>query len=570
MRARLETICLVLGAALLAMTAAFHLHTRVAERLWSLGLWDQRAAVIEGVLLAHAFVLCVLSLCSLLVFRQRQTTLVALAIDLLRQGGKELNATRGALAQSLSGTTSLVALFALLGIATALRCFFLTQPMRYDEAYTFLHFVNGEGFRPFFYPVPNNHVLHTLLVRLSVGLFGGDPVAIRLPALLAGLAVIPSAALLASTLSKSAHGLLTAAAVAAFPVVVLYDTMARGYSMAVLLAIWLALFGLRSVERPGPPLSMIMGVIAALGLYTMPSFLFPAAGVILWVSVLAMIRRSSVRLLLLDLWLPFGLTMAGLTLLLYTPVIVVSNGIRTIVANPFVRGLSWTGFFERAPAHLASTFADLTRDVPLILLVTWVALTVIAVVVSIRRREWVIVSSLPSLLVGGGVVLLIQHQLPPARTWLFFIPFLLAIAERGLTAVSSSIGPRSVRFTAGVMVLATAWAAMLLMRSDRISVYPDTGQFPEAELVAGVLARELTPRDALVAPIPLDEPLAYYLWRNGVHIPVQTSSRGIGGEREFMVVNKSVDLFEEPRNGFPRLLAVGNAEVYVKTVPIRR
>ena len=60
--------------------------------------------------------------------------------------------------------------------------------MRYDESVSFLIFVKETISRAFYYPVPNNHVLNTLLEKLSCAVVGTSPVAIRLPAFIAGVA----------------------------------------------------------------------------------------------------------------------------------------------------------------------------------------------------------------------------------------------------------------------------------------------------------------------------------------------------------------------------------------------
>ena len=46
--------------------------------------------------------------------------------------------------------------------------------------------VLGTGMRD--YTAPNNHILHTAMVRASYLVFGDSPPALRLPALLAGIA----------------------------------------------------------------------------------------------------------------------------------------------------------------------------------------------------------------------------------------------------------------------------------------------------------------------------------------------------------------------------------------------
>src|SRR5688500_15244040 len=78
------------------------------------------------------------------------------------------------------------ALVAIAVIAAAIRLYHVNQAMRLDEAQTFLDF----AIRPLpdaisNYSAPNNHLLHTFLVWLSVRLFGYGEWAVRLPAFIA-------------------------------------------------------------------------------------------------------------------------------------------------------------------------------------------------------------------------------------------------------------------------------------------------------------------------------------------------------------------------------------------------
>src|SRR5690606_37799725 len=70
---------------------------------------------------------------------------------------------------------------------------YLGVPMRYDEAYTFNEYATRSPYDAVsLYTFPNNHLFHTLLVHVAVRLFGDSPRVVRLPALLASLALIPA------------------------------------------------------------------------------------------------------------------------------------------------------------------------------------------------------------------------------------------------------------------------------------------------------------------------------------------------------------------------------------------
>jgi len=65
--------------------------------------------------------------------------------------------------------------------------YFIDQPMRVDESWTFWSSVKDGWASVFTYVVPNNHVLHSIFVKLSTSILGAHPWAIRLPALLFGV-----------------------------------------------------------------------------------------------------------------------------------------------------------------------------------------------------------------------------------------------------------------------------------------------------------------------------------------------------------------------------------------------
>ena len=86
-----------------------------------------------------------------------------------------------------------VCLLGLIIAAAFLRLVFIHQPMRFDESFTFWHFAS----KPLVvalssYSAPNNHLFNTLLVHIAYRLLGNEPWILRLPAFLAGVAIVPA------------------------------------------------------------------------------------------------------------------------------------------------------------------------------------------------------------------------------------------------------------------------------------------------------------------------------------------------------------------------------------------
>ena len=81
------------------------------------------------------------------------------------------------------------------------------------------------------YSLPNNHVFHTVLVYLAYHLLGNQPWIIRLPAFVAGVAIIPLAYGAGSIYYSRKVGLLSAGLAAASPLLISYSANARGYTL---------------------------------------------------------------------------------------------------------------------------------------------------------------------------------------------------------------------------------------------------------------------------------------------------------------------------------------------------
>lgn len=107
------------------------------------------------------------------------------------------------------------------------------QSITVDEASTYLTFVAREP-RLMFFPASNNHLLNTLLMWVSVHLFGLSEWSARLPAML-GAALYISACLALTRLAarRPLAALATMAALVLNPFVMDYLVAARGYSLAL-------------------------------------------------------------------------------------------------------------------------------------------------------------------------------------------------------------------------------------------------------------------------------------------------------------------------------------------------
>lgn len=119
------------------------------------------------------------------------------------------------------------------------------------------------------YDLPNNHLFHTLLVKVSTQIFGNHLWSLRLPAFVAGVALVPVTAGLVARLANRHAGLIAAALVAGSAPLISFSVRARGYKivgLAFLVLVWL---GHRIMDSDGSLVLWIgFAVTAVIGIWT--------------------------------------------------------------------------------------------------------------------------------------------------------------------------------------------------------------------------------------------------------------------------------------------------------------
>lgn len=411
-----------------------------------------------------------------------------------------------------------VAAMTLLGLFVRLR--YLDQPMRYDESATWLDYASRPVARGLSdYRFPNNHLLHTLLVHVSASLFGDAPWALRLPAFVAGVALVP----LTWALARALHGRVAALGASGLAAVsttlILYSTNARGYTLLCCLTAILALLATRELGADNPAVWVAIAVLAALGAWTIPIMLYPAGAVGLWLWLEARAGDASIDGGAMRSRL--GWTALGalcLSAVLYLPV-VAGTGLTLVVGNRFVRPQSRGEFFAQLPAFLGTVARDFTRGWPM-----WLAVLVGAgVIVELTRRTRRHRVPLVVALMGWSALLLVVNgRIPYVRVWMFMLPFVLGAATAGierLVRLTLAGVPARVRRPAAVALFAglTLAAAVSTIQRDAVASASDTGTLRDGEAIAELLADSAAARDRAIASAPVDLPLAYHLTRRVGH-----------------------------------------------------
>lgn len=405
------------------------------------------------------------------------------------------------------------AMLALVGITllgTGIRWRFLDHPMRYDESYNYLHYASKSPVYVATHYAPNNHILHTLMVHASSRVLGSSPAALRVPAFLAGVVLIPATAWLGWVVSRRRGvALAVALAVCGSSALIEYSTNARGYSLLALFTVVCVGLAIGLCDEPTRKRRWLsLGVAAALGAYVVPVMVLPFAGIAL--ALLGVAIRSG-RVARLG-WLTMTATTGVLTALFYLPVVLVSGASVLSGAGGTaydVLGKQVTSFAEMFGGAWNLWCRHGGTALPVL-----VGLGLVYFVVGCARaraaRAFVpIVVVAASLAAAGGL------QAPmPARTWLFALPLVLVCAIGGLLGLGGA--GRLAVFKRGVGALAAA--TLVLMPMLRVPfltrLCSEPGGLVEVDEALEECQAFGMDRCAVVAPY--NPAMVYYMQQRGI------------------------------------------------------
>ena len=460
-------------------------------------------------------------------------------------------------------TWFLLAVVSVTLLGAAVRVGFLDGPMRYDEAWNYLHFSSRSPGYIITHYVPNNQMLHTLLVRGLSRWTGTSPAALRIPAFTAGVALIPLTAWLAWVLCRNrGTALLAAVAVAASGSLIEYSVNTRGYSwlavLATLLVICTAVL-LRGGARRG--LWLVWGGLGALGAFCHPAMAYAVVGASLATVATALRagrRTDGGRELLRGLAL--GIAVCGpLTVLLYAPAVLVTGWSRLTE----VRGMADTIFAAQVGSPLNMLWATWMEWTWLChpVWATLLAVGLVAFVASAVRRRTPHDLLGISLLGIGPLLAVLQGMLLPPRTWIYALPVFYVGAAEGLRRISEPAANRRgyhlLRWSVATLtVLAVGLSLDQVRRQPTICSDPESLMDIE-QVVDAYVAEDVTQSALVMRYTPA---LAYYKVRKQLPDFAEVDAPQV--DRVFIVADTRHPLEQVWHAGVPGFASFGPPRVW--------
>ncbi len=437
----------------------------------------------------------------------------------------------------------LAALLAIMALAVIYRLEHVYSPLHHDEAYTYVAFGRSLFSALTDYHLPNNHVFHSILVWLSTRLFGIQPWAVRLPAFLAGVLLVPATYWLARRLYDRWTALAAAFLVAWFPPLIGYANNARGYTLVALFTVLTLALGDQVRRRKNLFAWGLISLFSALGLYTVPVMLFPFGVLFVWLFLEYWFRDVSIgpasyhsRMEFLSCWLAAGLGTALLTILFYLPILVYT-GPDKLFANGFVTPLAWPDLLETLSHRFAETWAEWTFRVSWVFILLLIAGWALSLIFHRKISNTRIPLQLAAL-VWIAALLLIQRPNAWSKVWVFLQPLMLLWAAGGSFGLLQKVHlPGAQRrllmpVAFGLVLFAGVWQAIRLV-PQLPELWAIKG--PEEQAVLFV-QDQLQEKDLIVVAPTVDAAVWYYSELHGIP-DIYFDSRNSDFQRALVLVD---------------------------------
>lgn len=483
----------------------------------------------------------------------------------------------------------------ILVIGVAIRAWLLNQEMTFDESLTFLEYASGSLRTAITrYSLPNNHVFHTVLMWFPVRFLGDSPWILRLPVFIAGVLALPAAYAMGRLLyAKRNIALLTMAFMAASVWMIDYSANGRGYSIFTLILIVQVMLGAVLIRGWWIKRRWLLwgayAVLCALGLWTVPTYVYPLASVCLWLLLSIVVdKRDKDRTRLLMGFFAAITIGAVLTIALYAPIWTRPHGIDQLFRNRYVLPdpdpIITAADAPAGAADANETIVPSTKSTTLEYLFEWwnrmlstglptlvyAAFWIVAVIGVIahgrmRDKGSARIPLAPIVFIATFGIIVVQGAVPPERTFVYSIPVFVLAAAVGVIYLADAIqrrtaAPQSTLSRAAVpalsVLLTVGLIAMLISTGDIIA--HQMGLAPDSARVAAALSDRVTADDMLLMSLPYSAPVRYYLRQEGVP--------GVDARDEYSNVRRDLLVARDDANIYAFLCSDLPSECRIHTV----
>lgn len=414
--------------------------------------------------------------------------------------------------------TAWAAVFAVTVIGGALRMSFLGRPMLTDESINFLYYVVGPAERLVKSYYPHNHLLHNVLTRVFVSIWGERPEIIRLAAFIPSVLSVPAVFLFCRLYFKSiAVAVLASVFVATSPLCIDFGTNSRGYAGVIFLFVLGMSAAILCVRKKTVWPWIAFGILHGLGLLVHPTYLYPLVIADVWLLVALWKEQLTVTNKTYLVRFVHANAIAGLlACTLYVPLIFFSSPM--IGASFYLKRSTFMELWEQAK-RIAPVFVDnfvaLYPD-PIKLFLGGGA---ILFLITHRRVSRFKVNYFALSLLTLAVLIVLRPQDIQVRFYIFLLPLFLIAASAGFIPLvpRKILASKSRPLCVGLLAVAVLVGSLVSSRiQGGLEPTEDSITLDDGPAIAQYLKPLLKENDVVVYPYARGFNLNYYFHRLGI------------------------------------------------------
>ena len=358
---------------------------------------------------------------------------------------------------------------------------------------------------------------------MAYRLIGNHLWIVRVPAFIASVLGVPMAFIAGRRFFKAHQALAASVILAVSQTFILNAVNGRGYSLIILFSLLLANLAGILVKEGSRSALIAYAITGALGFYTIPIFLYPMAGISLWVVITYLTEAEpwQNRWRKLRIFMITCVASGIMTIILYSPVIIFGTGFESLVSNDIVKSQTWNTFVENFTARSKNTWLNwMFYASPLINQVLGVGFLISLVFYRKLSNQ-----RLPMqffLVLGAGIMILLQKVASFPRVWGYLEMFYLFFSATGLAWIASEILARIWRKDIREKILSSLVLLIALVVFTNITIKTQNKQTQANRAnasefyMADYIANHILDKDTIVAVAPVDIQIAYYLLIDGV------------------------------------------------------
>jgi hypothetical protein len=401
-------------------------------------------------------------------------------------------------------TMPLAGLFFAMGLTLSLRLILFNQSLFYDEIYSFFNFIARDNLLKSIttYMNLNNHLLYSILARGSISIFGNTEWALRLPALIFGLAGIWAFGRLSGLTGNKAIAWVSICLLVFSPAHIDQSQQARGYTALVFFSALSCYFFLRGLKEPDSQIWRKFMLVTVLGFCAhLYMFMVLLAEVVTVIVITYFFRPDKNKSTALDFRVTsrFFLysTLAGITVfLIYLP------------ALPFI-GFEFFRDYPRQKLDLDFLVSmvkfigpgDQGWDSGL----TYLFLFLAGAVFTWRRERAMAILAMNLFLVPVALITLSRPVYLYPRFFIFFLPAYLIVIACGVYGISQKIIPKRTSIIGAIIV---AFLVTTALPSLEMIFTKERQNYRQA---ASIIRRTTLKDTPVIAPGIAGSEIAYYL-----------------------------------------------------------